>query len=37
MKWRKALGLLCDKIISIRIKGKFYKRVVKSAKMYGTE
>jgi len=29
--------LLCDKRISIRLKGKFYKTVVRSAMMYVSE
>ena len=36
-KWREASGILWDKRIPIRLKGKFYKAVVRPAMMYGTE
>ena len=36
-KWREASGILCDKRIPIRLKGKFYKAMVRLAMMYGTE
>ncbi len=35
--WKKATGVLCDKRISARVKGKVYKSVVRPAMMYGAE
>ncbi|MCJ8738182.1 hypothetical protein PDJAM_G00032480 [Pangasius djambal] len=35
--WRKVLGVLCDRKISARIKGKVYKTVVRPAMLYGLE
>ncbi|MCJ8736407.1 hypothetical protein PDJAM_G00257740 [Pangasius djambal] len=35
--WRKVLGVLCDRKISARIKGKVYKTVVRLAMLYGLE
>ncbi|XP_070032905.1 uncharacterized protein [Nicotiana tomentosiformis] len=37
MKWRLASGILCDKNVSPRLKGKFYKAVVRLAMLYGAE
>jgi hypothetical protein len=37
MKWREASGVLCDKRIPIRLKGTYYKAVVRTAMMYGTK
>ncbi|RZB84080.1 LINE-1 reverse transcriptase-like [Glycine soja] len=37
MKWRKASGMLCDAKIPIKLKGKFYRTVVRPAILYGTE
>lgn len=36
MNWRSS-GILCDKRISARIKGRFYKSVVRPAMVYGAE
>ncbi|KAK3560412.1 hypothetical protein QTP86_008467 [Hemibagrus guttatus] len=33
--WRKVLGVLCDRKISARIKGKVYRTVVRPAMLYG--
>ena len=33
-KWRSASGVLCDKKISLALKGKFYKRAVRLALLY---
>ncbi|KAK3524837.1 hypothetical protein QTP86_007578 [Hemibagrus guttatus] len=35
--WRKASGVLCDRKISARIKGKVYRTVVRPAMLYGLE
>ncbi|MCJ8736297.1 hypothetical protein PDJAM_G00257340 [Pangasius djambal] len=35
--WRKVSGVLCDRKISARIKGKVYKTVVRAAMRYGLE
>ncbi|KAG5569286.1 hypothetical protein H5410_059052 [Solanum commersonii] len=37
MKWRLVSGVLCDKKIPSRLKGKFYRVVVKPALLYGVE
>ncbi|KAK3574608.1 hypothetical protein QTP86_011520 [Hemibagrus guttatus] len=35
--WRKVLGVLCDRKISARIKGKVYRTVLRPAMLYGLE
>ena len=35
--WRKLTGVLCDKKISARLKGKVYKTAVRPAMTYGSE
>ncbi|KAK3532125.1 hypothetical protein QTP86_008586 [Hemibagrus guttatus] len=35
--WKKVSGVLCDRKISVRIKGKVYKTVVRLAMLYGLE
>ena len=35
--WRKISGVLCDRKLSARIKGKIYRTIVRSALMYGLE
>uniref|UniRef100_A0A1S4CVR1 Uncharacterized protein n=1 Tax=Nicotiana tabacum TaxID=4097 RepID=A0A1S4CVR1_TOBAC len=37
MKWRFASGILCDKNVPLRLKGKFYRVVVQPAMLYGAE
>ena len=37
MKWRSASGVLCDKRIPLKLKGKFYRTAVRPAMLYGTE
>ena len=37
MKWRQASGVLCDKRITNKLKGKFYRTVVRPATLYGAE
>ena len=35
--WRKMTGLLCDRHVSARLKGKLHRTVVRPAMMYGLE
>ena len=35
--WKRISGILCDRRISLRVKGKVYKKVVGPAMMYGAE
>ena len=35
--WKRVSGILCDRRISFRVKGKVYKTVVRPAMMYGAE
>ena len=35
--WKRVSGILCDRSISLRVKGKVYKTVVRPAMMYGAE
>ena len=37
LKWRKASGVLCDKKVPLKLKGKFYRTAVRPAMLYGTE
>ncbi|XP_060182471.1 uncharacterized protein LOC132612165 [Lycium barbarum] len=37
MKWRLASGVLCDKKVPPKLKGKFYKVVVRPTMLYGAE
>ncbi|XP_070050899.1 uncharacterized protein [Nicotiana tomentosiformis] len=37
MKWRLSFGVLCDKNVPPRVKGKFYRVVVRSTMLYGVE
>ncbi|XP_050512290.1 uncharacterized protein LOC114325734 isoform X1 [Diabrotica virgifera virgifera] len=37
MKWKEASGVLCDRKIPMKLKGKFYKTAIRPAMMHGTE
>ena len=37
MKWRAASGVLCDRRIPLKLKGKFYRTAVRPAMLYGAE
>ena len=37
LKWRGAFGVLCDKRIPLKLKGKFYKTAIRLAMLYGAE
>ena len=37
MKWRQASGVLCDKRVPHKLKGKFYRTVIRPAMLYGAE
>jgi len=37
LKWRSASGVLCDKKVPFKLKGKFYRTTVRPAILYGTE
>ena len=35
--WKRVSGILCDRRIRLRVKGKVYKTVVRPAMMYGAD
>ena len=37
MKWRQASGVLCDKRVPQKLKGKFYRTAIRPAMLYGVE
>ncbi|KAM1952113.1 hypothetical protein ACFX15_006643 [Malus domestica] len=37
MKWKSASGVLCDRRIPLKLKGKFYRTTIRLAMLYGTE
>ena len=37
MKWRQASGVLCDKRVPQKLKGKFYRTTIRPAMLYGVE
>jgi hypothetical protein len=37
MEWRKAFGVLYDKRVPHKLKGKFYRTAIRPAMLYGTE
>ncbi|KAM1125270.1 hypothetical protein ACFX14_040642 [Malus domestica] len=37
MKWKSASSVLCDRRMSLKLKGKFYRTAIRSAMLYGTE
>ncbi len=37
LKWRSATGVLCDRKILIKLKGKFYHTVIRLAMLYDSE
>ncbi|KAM1096920.1 hypothetical protein ACFX19_014649 [Malus domestica] len=37
MKWKSASGVLCDRRMPLKLKGKFYVTAKRSAMLYGTE
>ncbi|KAG2638086.1 hypothetical protein PVAP13_2NG570220 [Panicum virgatum] len=37
MKWRQASGVLCDKKVPQKLKGKFYRTAIRPAILYGAE
>ena len=36
-KWRKATGVLCDRKVPHKVKGKFYRTAIRPAILYGSE
>jgi hypothetical protein len=37
LKWCEASGILCDPRVPLKIKDKFYRTVIRSAMLYGTQ
>ena len=37
LKWRQASGILCDRRVPQKLKGKFYRTSIRSAMLYGAE
>ena len=36
-KWRKATGVICDRKVQDKVKGKFYRTDIRPAMLYGSE
>ena len=36
LKWRAASGVLCNRRVSPKLKGKFYKTIIRPGMLYGT-
>jgi hypothetical protein len=37
LKWCQASGVLCNRRVSLKLKGKYYRTVIRSAMLYGAE
>ncbi|GJW87601.1 retrovirus-related pol polyprotein LINE-1 [Tanacetum coccineum] len=37
LKWRAATGILCDKNVPLKLKGKFYRVAIRAAMLYGSK
>jgi hypothetical protein len=37
LKWRQASDVLCDPMVPLKLKGKFYRTVIRPAMLYGAE
>jgi hypothetical protein len=37
LKWRQASSVSCDRMVSLKLKGKFYKTVIQLVMLYGAE
>jgi hypothetical protein len=37
LKWRQASGILCDKRVPQKLKGKFYRTAIRPTMLYGAE
>ena len=37
LRWRAATGVLCDKKVPLKLKGKFYRAAIRPAMLYGSE
>ena len=37
LKWRKASGVICDRKVQDKVKGKFYRTAIRPAILYGSE
>jgi hypothetical protein len=37
LKWCQASDVLCDPMVPLKLKGKFYKTVIRSVMLYGAE
>jgi hypothetical protein len=37
LKWRHASGILCDPRVTLKLKGKFYRNVIRPVKLYGAK
>lgn len=35
-KWKKAIGVMCDRKVQVKVKGKFYRKIIRPAMLHSS-